>query len=127
MGYQCFTDDNNEVAILVTNLANGETLAVCPEHLADYAVGLLQAATGVTWAPAADEATDPASDEPTDEDEAGDGPTSPDPEPGPAAPPPVTGPGSADEDQADEGDQVAEDNAAYEADLRELAADRAPY
>jgi hypothetical protein len=75
MGYACFTDDGNQAAIIVTNLENGDTLGVCPDHLVDYALGLLQSVTDLQWMPVTDESTGPAADDPTDDDEPAEGPT----------------------------------------------------
>lgn len=42
MGYQCAAEDGNEAVMLVTNLANGDSLAWCADHLSTFAVSLLE-------------------------------------------------------------------------------------
>jgi hypothetical protein len=119
MPYQCFADDGQEAILLVTNLAEGDTLGVCPEHLPDWAQTFLTSVTGREWAPV-EGSTEPTTGDATDEDEAADGgPVTP----APAAPEPTAEPEagdsvSDDEDQAEEG-QLAEDNAVRDADLRQ--------
>lgn len=104
MGYQCYADDQNAPVLLVTNLEAGETMAVCPEHLADYAVGLLQAVTGQTWAPAQGSTPDPETGDQSDEDDASDG-VPQTPGPGVTLPPEgAPGPGQDDDEDLDDGD-----------------------
>lgn len=122
MPYQCFADDGNEAILLVTNLGEGDTQGVCPEHLADWGLAFLQSVTGSEWAVSAtfpDERTGDA----TDEDDAADAaPAAPEPEPVPEPVPDVPFTPDQPDDDDDQGDQLAEDNAVRDADLRaELA------
>lgn len=122
MPYQCFADDDGAPVLLVTNLAEGDTQAVCSDHLADWGLAFLQSVTGQEWAPAGATFTDPASDEPTDEPEGEDGPTTDGQPLTPELPPDLPAPEEADDDDQADGDQLAEDNAVRDADLRaELA------
>src|SRR4051812_13137934 len=96
MPYECFTDDGAAPLVLATNLETGDVIGVCPDHLVDYAVGLLESVTGVTWRPEVGSVPDAVTDDESDEDDAAD----------PAGPPDArpTFPEGDDEDQADDDD-----------------------
>lgn len=119
MPYQCFTDDDNPPVLLVTNLAEGDTMAVCADHLADYALGMLQSVTGQEWGVTAsypDQETGDETDEDADADAA---PPAPTPEQVPADPETEGVAAEPDAEDQEGEDQVAEDNAVRDADLRE--------
>lgn len=79
MSYNCFQDDGNAAAMILTNLETGDTIGVCGMHVADWALSLLCAVTGEQWHADSELATDPTTGNATDDDEAGDGPTVPAP------------------------------------------------
>lgn len=124
MPYECFASDDGAPVLLVTNLAEGDTQAVCADHLADWGLAFLQSVTGQEWAPASATFTDPATDEPTDEPEGVDGPTTDGQPLTPELPPDL--PPAEDDDQGDDDDggQAAEDHAVRDADLRQELAGR---
>lgn len=120
MGYACFTEDGNAAAILATNLETGDVIGVCGEHIVDYSLGLLQSASGLTWVPVTDD-TDPATGEASDDEEGEDGPTVPDAAPAelPTGTPSLDDKPDIGELTEDDGDQLAEDGAVRDAELRE--------
>lgn len=126
MGYECFQDDGNAAAMILTNLDTGDTIGVCGAHVADWALSLLCAVTGEQWHADSELSTDPGTGDVTDDDETADGPTVPAPS-SPVAVPAVDVP-LPDDDQGDDddgGDQLTEDHAVRDAELRaELGAAR---
>jgi hypothetical protein len=123
MGYQCLFDDGQEGTLLVTNLTEGDTLAVCSAHWAVWAAGFLEAVSGTAWTPVGEAVPDPETDDETDEDDAADG--LPITDPGPEVQPPADSPEADD----DAGDQAEDEDVAHlsrmvpdpEAELSELA------
>lgn len=124
MPYQCFAEDGHEAVLLVTNLAEGDTLGVCADDLAAWAQTFLTSITGHEWAPVASSGPDPETGDETDEDDRTDGPVAP-VAPTPEQVPPAEEPGDDDDDDdLAEDDQRAEDEAVFQAGLREELAGR---
>lgn len=118
MGYVCDNHPDKPADVLVTNLNNGDVLALCGPDFPEYVDSLHAVFHGVAEVEAEAGAT-PGSDDDHDEDE-------PIPftvtEPATETPAPAATPGSgADdgEDQAEDLDQLAEDNAGRDAQLRD--------
>lgn len=119
MGYQCIEGDDQAPVLLVTNLDVGETMAICSNHLSGFALALLTDTTGQAWEPTGETAPDPAdTDEATDEDDSYRWAEAPAFDPAPQVVPHDLEPEQADED-GELGDQLAEDNAVRDQDLRE--------
>lgn len=95
--YLCDDGDGNAATFLITSLAEGEVLALCPDHLATWVAVMYHGVFETPDEPIGQTLPDPVTGDETDDDQAADDqPDNPIAEPGVTAPPTMPPAGDGD-------------------------------